>query len=295
MTYEETINVIVRQISEVAKEFAPDKTVVVCPERIFVDDYLPKEEQYVAHNHELPSLDADDPNEPPYYDKIFIVVKLGSGQKNMALSNSVATIQVLSENNDFLAARDILDAFTSKYNFQYENGIVQAYFTPEISSSQESVYTGFRALMSVRGFVRIPTDGFAFVTKLYITVGDAEERQVLPFLNISYNYSAQPDPQAFAGYNGQALSLNRQSTEVVSFSTYLRFSDADPGMRALSEAILNARNDMNKKFKIIGASAIPSINLVEGWFVLASIHYDQDLGDMAPWVLGFARAKEVED
>ena len=294
MSYESLINIIVKQIGKVAEKYAPDKDVVVCPERIFVDDYLPKEEQYVAVNGQLPSLDQDDPNEPPYADKVFVVVKLGSGQKNMAVSNSIVTIQVLSENNDFVAARDILDSFSSEYNFKYEDGIVQAYFTPEVAASQESIYTGFRALLSIRGFVRVPEEGFAFADAMYVTVGEYGIRSRIPFMNYSYNYTAQPDPQAFAGTQGQTMALNRQSTETVSFSTYLQFGQNAP-YNDFSHAVLEARNHLNRKVRIEVRSNLDDVTLIDEWFVLSGIHYEQELGDMAPWLISFTRAKMIED
>jgi len=254
-------------------------------------------------------LEQDNPNDPPYKDKIFFVLKMGSGQANMAVSNSTVTIQVLSENNDFIDAHDILDAFVADVNFKYQDaedvdgnvigGMVQAYFTPEISMSQESVYTGFRSLMSIRGFVRLPSNGFAFAMAIEVTYGDGVTAKV-PFFHYNYNYATQTDPQAFAGSNGSTMALNRQSTEVISFNTYMQIGSEDEALAGFYKAILGARKQMNAKFNVKVLSNVKDehdefIPLDDDWFVLCGINYEQELGDIAPWVLSFAKAKRAED
>lgn len=312
MRYEDIVNTIAKQIAEVAEDYAPDKTVVVCPERIFVDDYLPIEEQFQTSMNMMP-VGEDDPNQPPFHDKIFVVIKFGGGQKNMAISNSIITIQVLSENNDFMAARDILDGFTSEVNFKYVDvedidgnvlgGMVQAYFTPEVIASQEAVYTGFRALLSCRGFVRVPEPGYMFVTSIIVNSPDGEDWEI-PFIDLRYNYTAQADPQAFAGYGGKTMALNRQTTEVITFSTYLQAGVDSEGQpysnAAFSEYVLATRSEMNAKYRIrMKTNLVDADNqeflIEDDYYVLSGISYAQELGDMSAWTLSFAKAKLTEE
>lgn len=308
--------IIAEQIGEIADELLNDQEneeffgnydVIVCSERIFVDDYLPAEAEYLERNSEMSQLNYPDPNEQPYRNKIFVVINMGNGQRNYAVSNSDCTIDVLSEENDFAFARALLDEFIAKYNFKYVSGMVQAYFNPNVNASMEEVYTGFRALLSVRGFVRVPDKGFAFVSAISVGFEDTlgEQREFLiPFTNLGYNWASQPDPQAFAGTFGQTKALNRQSTTVVNFATYLNFDESEENSdyAAFSYKILSVMNGhQNEKFRIKMISPLPTeqdtentINLVDKWFVLVGGGYNQELGDIDPWTLSFSEAKEVE-
>lgn len=271
-TLTEITNIIAKQIGEVAETAATDYDIVVCPERIFMDDYLPKEEQYLATLGELLSLDVDSPQDLPYQNTIFVVIKMGSGQANMGVSNYSCTLQVLSEANDFTAARQLLDSFIAKYNFEYIDGIVQSYFTPDMGGSQESVYTGFRALMSCRGNIRVPEEGVAFIATVLASF-DGYTFFPLPFLSVMYNHSCQPDPQAFAGTNGRTMALNRQSTQTMTFDMYLWNKGTSKSttmtttpsdiretqdylLDEFSKCVIKAHSDMNKKFRLIVRSSI---------------------------------------
>lgn len=288
-------------------EFFGDYDVIVCSERIFVEDYLPREEEYLEKNSEMLALNCSDPNEQPYRNKIFVVINMGSGQRNYAVSNSDCTIDVLSEENDFVFARALLDEFVAKYNFKYESGIVQAYFNPNVNSSMEEVYTGFRALFSVHGFVRVPEQGFAFISEVSISFDDnGTERTIsIPFTNLSYTWASQPDPQAFAGTGGQTKALNRQSTTVVSFSTYFNFDDSVENLlySAFSNKIIYVMNGhQNEKFHIKlltpyergSGDNKERIAIVDKWFVLVNAGYNQELGDIDPWTISFSESKETE-
>jgi hypothetical protein len=257
-TLTEITNIIAKQIGEVAKTAATDYDVIVCPERIFMDDYLPEEERYLQTMGEMPSLDVDSPQELPYKNTIFVVIKMGSGQANMGVANYSCTLQVLSEADDFVAARQLLDSFIAEYNFEYIDGIVQSYFTPDMGGSQESVYTGFRALMSCRGNIRVPEEGVAFITDVLVSL-DGRYFFELPFLNVMYNHACQPDPQAFAGTKGRTMALNRQSTQTITFDAYLwnkgvydgtesDIKTTDWWLDLFSKNIIEAHSDMNKKF-----------------------------------------------
>ena len=262
-TLTEITNIIAKQMGEVAKTAARDYDIIVCPERIFMDDYLPEEERYIATLGEMQSLDVDSPQDLPYKNTIFVVIKMGSGQANMGVANYSCTLQVLSEADDFTAARQLLDSFIAEYNFEYIDGIVQSYFTPDMGGSQESVYTGFRALMSCRGNVRVPESGLVFVTDVLVSF-DGKTYFNLPYLNVMYNHSCQPDPQAFAGTKGRTMALNRQSTQTITFDTYLwnkgvykanggatASQTPDSMLDLFSIKVVKAHSDMNKKFKLM--------------------------------------------
>lgn len=272
-TLTEITNIIAKQIGEVAKTAATDYDIIVCPERIFMDDYLPEEERYLQAIGELPSLDVDSPRDLPYKNTIFVVIKMGSGQANMGVANYSCTLQVLSEADDFTAARQLLDSFIAEYNFEYIDGIVQSYFTPDMGGSQESVYTGFRALMSCRGNVRVPEEGVAFVTDILASF-DGKLFFEIPFLNVMYNHSCQPDPQAFAGTNGRTMALNRQSTQTITLEAYLWNKGAerletshkydiedfaqtfDYMLDKFSASVIGAHSKMNAKFKLLVRTSI---------------------------------------
>lgn len=316
-TLNDITQIIAKQLGDIAtellndpenEEFFGDYDVVVCSERIFVDDYLPAEAEYIQKNSEMPQLNYPDPNEQPYRNKIFVVINAGSGQRNYAVSNSDCTIDVLSEENDFAFARALLDEFIAEYNFKYEQGMVQAYFNPNVNSSLEEVYTGFRALLSVRGFVRLPETGFAFISAISIGFEDVQgvfKEILIPFTNLGYNWASQPDPQAFAGTYGQTKALNRQSTTVVNFSTYLNF-DTSPEYTSyadFSEKILSVMNgNQNEKFHIKLLMPTPTFEdsehttaIIDKWFVLVNAGYNQELGDIDPWTFSFSEAKEIEE
>lgn len=301
-TLNEISNSISRQIGAIAKRISADYTVITCPERIFVDDYLEqRNEDNDLTEDMIPYLGDDIPNRTRYSKTIFFVIKVGGGQRNMAVSNSDITIKVLSEEDDFVMAREILEAYVAEYNFQYDEseGIAQAYFNPEILNTMDEVYTGFRALLSVRGFVRIPADGSLFVNEIDVIFSDDEQNEVtykVPFLNMHRSYSAQPDPQAFAGFGGLTKALNRQCTEVITFSTYLKYygDDTNVACDAFTLAMIRASAKMNRKFRI-KLSFQNGLSLTDDWFVLTGADYAQQLADLDMWNLSFTSAKEAED
>ena len=300
MTYEQIYEVIAKQIKKIAEGVSEDYSFVICPERIFVDDYVQQKAEAMESSD---AILEDEPNETMFGKTIFIVIKLGGGQRNMAISNNDITIQVLSEENDFEVARQILNEFVGQYNFQYKDGMAQAYFNPEMSTSMDAIYTGFRALLSIRGFIRIPQEGFIFVTKVEIGFEDDDGNEIeyeIPFINLHYNYSAQLDPQAFAGYSGKTMALARQSTQVVQFATYLIYKEGSEGLadaNAFSLAVMRAANHMNKKFRITMTTqnGITITGENDNYFVLNSLDYAQELADMSTWNLSFAMAKSAED
>lgn len=307
-TLNEITNAIAKQLGKIAygddenAGIAQDYTIIVCPERIFADDYLEQRNERLNTNEsQIPYLGEDIPNDTYYSKTIFFVVKVGGGQRNMAVSNSDITIRALSEEDDFVIARQILEDFVIEYNFKYdaEEGIVQAYFNPEVVNAMDEVYTGFRALLNLRGFIRIPADGSMFINDVYADFGEGSTPFRIPFMNIHYSYSAQPDPQAFAGFGGLTKALNRQCTEVVTFSTYLKHygessDEEELACNAFTEAVLSSKTKLNRKFHLV-VSFQNGITLVDDWFVLSGAEYGQQLADLDMWNLSFASAKESED
>ena len=308
MTYEKIINTIITELQGVFDAMPQpedgnqeDYKIIVCPERIFVDDYAVAEQEYVNSLTNRPELFGDEPNNSPYRKIIFVVVKLGTGQENMAVSNYSINIQVLSEENDFLFSRDLLDNFVSEYNFEYKDNILHSYFPPEMNSSQDSVYIGFRALFSLRGFIRVPNDGFLFAKDITVSWSDGETEYSgkIPFINLSYHYSAQPDPQAFAGYLGQTKAMNRQNTETVTFVTYLMCDDEATDAptvlyTSFTKAVLNAKSKMNRNFFITISTPSDGTTLTSTNYKLVGVDYSQDIANISPIALSFVCASEDE-
>ena len=56
MTLMQINDAISKEIGEIVEglDLPEDYTVVVCPERIFMDDYLPKENEYYLKRSEMP-------------------------------------------------------------------------------------------------------------------------------------------------------------------------------------------------------------------------------------------------
>lgn len=313
MEYSKVITTISKQLGEIAKGITEDYDIVICPERIFVDDYLPSIEQYYERNSELPSLDVETPEEIPYANTIFVVIKIGSGQRNMAVSETTITLQVMTEENDFVVTKKILDTFLAEYNFEFKDGIIQSYFNPEMVSSTDSVYSGFRAMYNCRGTLRIPEDNLLFVQDIMVGIPDGNgitEMHKIPFISQSYDNQASTDPQPLSGYNGVTLNLNRQTTQTVTLNTYIfYFSDVGNDkekawVNRFAKAVLRSQKDMNRKFKIAIRTNIEGtepedeggkICLTNDWYTLVGTTYNQDWGDISTWALTFSRSKEREE
>lgn len=311
MKYEEIVNSLIRELSELFESMPKpddgsrqDYRIVVCPERIFFDDYVPQEDKYAnslanSFNGLEPTAT---PQESPFKNTIFVVVKLGSGQKNNAVTGYSVNIQVMSEENDFLFSRELLDLFVNTYNFTFQDGMMHAYFPPEMTSSQETVYIGFRALYSLRGFVRVPEGGFLFVENVAVS-WDNEDGSFsgnIPFISLMYHYAAQPDPQAFAGYAGETKAMNRQCTETITITTYLMYvPDDEAGSSTFlysmfSKAVLKAKSNLNQNFGITLETMVPSMNLASNTFKLIGVDYSQEIANMSTVSLSFTASTEDE-
>ena len=320
-TLTEISNTISTQLGTISQSIDGDYKIIVCPERIFVDDYRPAEDSYITKIRNTDPNEAESPEDPPYKKTIFFVIKVGQGEVNMAVSNSSITIQCLSEENDLTMAREILDEFIKAYNFTYADGMVQSYFMPEVSSPAEQVYAGFRALLSCRGTIRVPESGVVFMLDICFTDNSGNVFR-FPFTNIGFRHNGDIDPQSFGGTSGATMSLNKQTTQVFSFNGYLWHIDT-AGMtgdektlaecqNALSAQMIEAASDMNAKFHVTIRTNIEVstpkgvvpigdysgknyMSLFDGWFVLQSMAANQELGDISPWSFTFSRAKEKEE
>lgn len=259
-----------------------DYNVVVEQERAFNDDYKrPDEADLLRENNQYENIDYGDPIDVPGQKKIIVVVKFGQGQINKALLDMPVSIQCLSEQNDYITAAKLLRKFCNDYNFEYYDGIVMSFFTPEIMSAAEEVYNGFRALMGCKGSVKVPEDGLVFVTEVWSTaeIGNETKWFKVPFINIGDNWVAQTDPQAFSGFNGRTMNMNRQGTETFSFSCYLwNYTSAQINsagsegeaniMRCLnsfSRKVLTAPYNINVRFRLYFKTNIEVSEGDDGW------------------------------
>lgn len=304
ISVDEAFNRIAIQIGNVAKEINSDFTVVVCSERIFVDEYSKKQEEYLRRGESEPYGGV--PEEDPFNKHVFVVVKIGNGQRNFAIVNSSVTISVLSEANAFDFARKLMDNFVAQVNFEFRDGIVQTYFSPSVASSQEQMYAGFRSLLVTNGNIRIPEEGLCFVQDVLIDLGDGKGFFKLPFIDIGNNYSAQVDPIAFSGFGGRTMNLNRQSTSAITISTYLWHYGDGSQIDEFSMAVLKAKTNLNKKFRIVMRTNIEDDQaeeilgerrLVECdmWATLTGFFHRQSWGDITVYSLSFTEAKQEEN
>ncbi len=296
-----------------------DYNIIVCTERVFVDDY--KKEADPADMYRQ-NMDIDgDVNEPvdmPYQKTIIIVLKFGQGQVNQAILNMPVRIQCLSEQNDFAAASAILRAFCNKYNFEFTDGIVMSFYTPEVASAAQEMYEGYRSLLSCSGSVKVPEEGIAFVTEIYSYDSDSKVWFKIPFITVNDSWSAQGDPQSYAGRNGRTMNINRQSTSTMTFSCYMWTKSNNEYLAKFTKNILAAKLHMNKRFRLYFKTNVlvskgeenydedlynklkTIDNLTdayympeaEGTFALISSSYGQTWGDINTRSLSFTEAEE---
>ena len=297
MTQQEITQIIANQLAQVASEdsMTDNCKIVVCSERMFIDDFAPRADEYERAMRDG-NVDIDNPIDMPFRNTIFFVIKVGDGTSNFAIIQNSFSIQALSEENSFDAAKRILELFVDKYNFTYtEEGMIEAFHRPSISSSGEQMYSGFRALINLSGDLKFPAKGVLFIRNI-----EASEDGVhyfnLPFINVTFSPSCQPDSASFAGYNGANMSLNKASTQVVSISTYLWDNgDNNSDLDAFSAHVVDAVDDMNRKFKLKLNTSKSGTTICDDWFILMSATYGQSLGEVSVWNLTFARAKQFEE
>ena len=257
-----------------------DYEVVVMPERIFNDDYRRADRSdLLRDNNQYGIPEYTEPVDVPGQKKIFIVVKFGQGQINKAVLTLPVSIQCLSEQDDYMAASRILRKFCNDFNFEYYEGIVMSFYTPEMISSAEEVYSGYRALMACKGSVKVPDDGLVFVTEVWsvATIDNEDKWFKIPFINTMDNWNAQTDPQAFSGFQGRTMNMNRQGTETVSFSSYLwnytndqvsAGGDNAELMKCLnnfSRKVLSAPRNINTRFRLYFKTNLTVSYGDDGW------------------------------
>lgn len=310
-----------------------DYNVKVCSERVFLDDYAPKVADYAVslsipqgYNEADPGnpyydMDAspegyESPEQMPYPKTVFFVLKAEQGEINFAVWNCPITIQVVSEENSIDAARAMVMEFIHEYNFKYEDGMVQSYFTPAIGSNMEEMYTGFRNLMFVRGYIHVPEDGVLSVVGFRFKVRDGAKSSgwfQYPFLNMSFRHSASPDTQPIPSHHGSTQTLNRFTTQTFSISTYLwhtgskilddyfdsKLKEEEKNQNLFTESVLHAFKSMNRKFDVEILSNVENQDedsgrmvVLSGTFVLSDASYMQDFGDLSPWSISFSRSED---
>lgn len=334
-TITEVTEIISNAIAQVAQELPSDECedideyhIVVCTERVFIDDYEKPDADDLNRANLDYEGDVTDPIDTPYQKTIYIILKFGQGQVNQAILNMPVRIQCVSEQNDFKVASAVLRAFCNKYNFEYTNGIVMSFYTPEIVSSAQEMYEGYRALISCSGSVKVPEDGLSFVTEVWSYDTQTSMWFKIPFITINDSWSAQGDPQSYAGRNGRTMNINRQSTTTMTFSCYMwNFTkdqiEADTSgingcLTRFTRNVLLAKTHMNKRFKLYFKTNVKITknddgfdedlynkiktidNLedayympdTEGTFTLVSSSYGQSWGDINTRSLSFTEAEE---
>lgn len=248
MTLEETTQAIAECIKDAAENVKgfEQYRLVICSERVFINDYKPADDDYATRRAAADRYEQNNPADVPFRNTVFIVVKMGSGQRNMAVTNLPCTLEVMSEENYLDFARDVIMEYLAEYNFEFSHGVVASFMTPSVSDSAAGVYSGFRAIMSCSGSVKVADPGVSFVTQIWARGSSSWFR--IPFISFTDSWSAQPDPMAMAGTGGRTMALNRQSTATQSIVTYLWHYGSEDFI-ALDEAIENADGKAKAKLQ----------------------------------------------
>lgn len=323
-TLDEIVQILSEEITEVADSIdIGDYHVIICPERIFIADYLkPAEEDLLRKSNNMDD-DIDNPLDVPYQHTVFIVLKFMNGNTNGSVLTQPVQIMCLSEEDDYKVANSILRKYCEKYNFEYRNGMVAKFMMPSVVQSSSDVYEGFRAQLSCSGELKIVEDGLVFVTEAW-WFNDQKEKWVrLPFIMMADAWTASYDPQSFAGFQGRTMNLNRQSTSTITVSTYLWDTSSD-GVGEFSRNVLNSDTEMNRKYRLcfltnIMAQSVPTGDnadmIKQLWkdraesegveysekdigylpisikdYTIISRQYQQGWGDVSAWSLSFSES-----
>lgn len=289
------VNIIKLKIIDVATQYSQEVG------KAFVCEILPERDFIEKTENDRDPYEEDTIFEVVDKDKIYFVVKFGRGEYNFALSSIPMSIEVVSEENSMSGAQEILRRFVSSVNYIYENGIIQTYFLPSVISPVNQIRSGYRALIELQGKVYDFENLTSAITK--VEMGDSSSSlSNIPFINIKYNWSAQPNPQAFADSNGATKNLNRQYTRTIVLTTYL-WNDASYGNpnpqevaeKDFSEKIKTSTStDMNKRY-YIKLSSNSGSSFVEGYFILVSFNYDQNYGMPNVGTMTFTEAEEPQN
>lgn len=274
--------------------------------------------------------EADEQNTPQDEKKsnrIYVVVKLGNGQYNFAVSNFTCEIQVISEDGSFDIAQGLLRQFIENVNFEYVDGIIQTFLNPEIVQENADVYIGVRAILSCKGNIIVPeSDPFAnLITNVEFSWDSGVTWAELPFINVTFGWLTTPDPQAFppktlnapinlaegiTDHGGWTSSVNKQSTTTIGFTTYLFDFNSKSvtgydttikatgykanGYEAISYQLFSVvmGNEINKQFRIRMKSSVGTgtTYFLDDYFVLTGYNTNQAWGNTAPISLTFTKA-----
>jgi hypothetical protein len=289
--------------------------IVICPERVF--------DKTVEERQENP----DDQKEAK---TIYFVIKFGKGQQNFAVINMQVSIEVLSEQGRMDGAQQILRGYAESVNFEYSDGIIQTYFSPEVIEASSDIYDGYRSLVAMSGNIKIVNASPLTLIVTNVKFGDKDSTPSdIPFISISLNQTSTPDPQVFPELvssngeysmtGGSTKSLNKQTTRTFGLTTYLfdfgeslstgGLTDSMARATVFSRKIIKHCNGsaMNEKYHFILVTNIPDrdtsgdiingsyLPLIDGWFVVTGIQYIQDLGNTSTISISFAEAKETEN
>ena len=186
----------IQRIIESGQVPSSDFTWIITTEQIFVNDYVPMiqslQEQRAGmdYNGQMPphfAYDEDDhlnviqeapesavvtnkdfvdpgktegpmdPNKLDIDNTVFCIIKFGRGDITPKMMYSYpVTIRVLMMDTVVEEVRDTMCAFADSVNFVYEDGVIQSYFSPEVTDTMSEVYEGFRSVMSITGYIKVP-------------------------------------------------------------------------------------------------------------------------------------------
>lgn len=319
-TNREITEIIKKSILKAYDDFAADESNLVGDGNydIMIGDQRIIESEIEAREQETPSDEKKST-------RIYIVVKLGNGQYNFAVSNFTCEIQAISEDGSFDITQGLLRQFIENVNFEYADGIIQTFLNPEVVQENADVYTGVRAVLSCKGNIIVPESNpsVSFITNVELSWDSGNTWAELPFINFTFGWQTTPDPQAFppktlnepinlaegiTDHGGWTSAINKQSTTTIGFTTYLfDFSSSSvtgydttakadgykiKGYKAISYQLFSviAGNEINKKFRIRLKSSIGSGKyFLDAYFVMTGYSTNQAWGNTAPISLTFTR------
>lgn len=321
-TNREIIKIIEKSILDSYKTFASDNSNLIGE-----GDYDIKIGDQRIIESDMEAREQETPQDEKKSTRIYIVVKLGNGQYNFAVSNFTCEIQAISEDGSFDIAQGILRQFVEDVNFEYNNGIIQTFLNPEVVQENADVYTGVRAILSCKGNVIVPEDSPSvhFVTNVEFSWDAGQTWAQFPFINVTFDWKTTPDPQAFppktlgekinlaegiTDHGGWTSSVNKQSTTTIGFTTYLfNFNSStitgydtskkesgwkSKGFQAISYQIFSVLfgNEINKKFRIRMKSSVGNGDTYfsDSYYILTGYTTNQPWGNTAPIVLLFTKA-----
>ena len=255
---------------------------------------------------------------------IYIVIKLGNGQCNMAVTNFTCELQAISEDGTFDIAQGILRQLIEDVNFEYKNGIIQAFFEPDVAQENVGVFSGVRAVLACRGNIIVPESdpALSLITNVLMSFDNGTTWAELPFIHVSYHWQTAEDPQAFppatlgqninlatgvVDHGGWASSKNKQSVLVLGFTTYLfDFRNEVTGYDCATKAAgwktkgwmkishelfaIQSGNDINSKIRIrLKTPLADNAYFVDCYFNMTLFSFDQPWGNVAPIMLSFSK------